>query len=246
MQEVSHLSTLSMNTIADENWLGGVYPLVDNFLLDYPLLNTNTRLFHPLSNVYLVFHNFKYFTEMYIFILINILENDSAGVLVVSLSPTCFSNLLEKIYCIDSKTLIANRIHNIPFNSISESIRLISQSTIVLDISQNNYDSYNISFFIHSIHHGIPFISLNANIQTLIKRLNISPLIIKDIDDYKNLIHMIITNLDYRQKITKNMIDSKEYLFESNKQSDILYTFLKKEINKPTGGYSEIENLLFN
>jgi hypothetical protein len=244
IQEVPHLNTLSLKHIDDINWLGGYYPEINTMLYECSL--AETRLFPALSNVYLVFHYYKYYTNKYISMIINILESDSSGIVVVNLSPNCFSNLLEKIHIIDSQTLVASRIHNLPFNSFVESCRLISQCSFVLDIGDNNYDLLTLPSFIQSIHYGIPFLSLNNDIQIMLKRLKIHKLLVNNTDEYIYLIKQIYNDSNMKLELKKTIIDSKEYLFESDIQIDIFHTFLNNNLKSITNDFTELENMLFN
>ena len=247
MLEMPHLKSLSMEINSDDTWLGGYYPKINTLLLDYPFIDMTTQLFPLHSNIYLTFHNIKYFTDKYISLLINILEKDPSGLLVVNLDSNSFGKILKLIHINDSNTLIASRIHNLPFHTIPESCRLISQSTVILDIGDNNYDIHALPLFIQAIHYGVPFISLNTDIKLLLKRLHLSHIIVNGMDDYMSLTMKMINDPDWQQQIKKNIIDSKEYLFESKQQIDIFHTFLNEELNQQINdNYSELENMLFN
>ena len=247
MQKMPHLKTLSMEINSYDTWLGGYYPKIDTLLSDYPFIDMTTQLFPLHSNIYLTFHNIKYFTDKYISLLINILEKDPSGILVVNLDSYSFGKLLKLIHKNDSNTLIATRIHNLPFHTLPESCRLISQSTVILDIGDTNYDIYTMPLFIQAIHYGVPFISLNTDIKILLNRLHLSQIIVAGMDDYMSLTMKMINDPDWQQQINKNIIDSKEYLFESKKQIDIFHTFLNEELNQQMNdNYSELENMLFN
>ncbi len=244
VQEVPHLNTLSLKHIDNINWLGGYYPEINKIVSDYPLIET--RIFPVQSNVYLVFNCYKYYTDKYISMLINILDSDSSGIVVVNLSHDCFSNLLEKIHIIESDTLVANRIHNLPFNSFVESCRLISQCSFVLDIGDNNYELSTLPMFIQSVHYGTPFISLNNDIQIMLKRLKIHKLLINNEDEYICLIKQIFNDSNMIIELKKTIIDSKEYLFESKIQIDIFHTFLNNNLKSLENDFTELENMLFN
>ena len=247
MQKMPHLKTLSMEINSYDTWLGGYYPKIDTLLSDYPIIDMTTQLFPLQSNIYIIFHSIKYFTDKYISLITSILEKDPSGLLVVNLSSISFGKLLKLIPKNDSNTLIATRIHNLPFHTLPESCRLISQSTVILDIGDNYYDTLTVPLFIQSIHYGIPFISLNTDIKLLLKRLNLSHIIVNVINDYLPLIMKIINDANFKLQINKDIIDSKEYLFESKEQIDIFHTFLNDELNqKPSDSYSELENMLFN
>jgi hypothetical protein len=178
--------------------------------------------------------------------IINILDSDYSAIVVVNLSPNCFSNLLEKINIIDSNTLAANRIHNLSFNSFAESCRLISQCSFVLDIGDNNYELSTIPMFIQSIHYGIPFISLNTDIQIMLERLKIHKLLVNNEDEYICLIKQTFNDSNMKIELKKTIIDSKEYLFESNIQIDIFHTFLNNNLKSLGNDFTELENMLFN
>lgn len=246
--EISGISTIDNYLIGDlfidstpqiasiKKSIGGIYPIIDKYLLHYPYSNID-YIFPHKSTIYICPHSITCFNTSYLNIIINILEQDNYAILILNLSNQHYKLFLNKIETIlgsNQSILTQIKCYHIQ-NDIQCYCKLLSKCHIYLDTHPNGG---NLRDYLIALNYGIPIINVPSNIISgrlcymLYNYMEIEDLNILNGDDYIAIALQLSNNKKFYKEIKDKLLKQSKILFNNYNESTLFTDYIVAKYNK--------------